>query len=199
MGPQSRFMSLVESWTNILVGIGLQTAANAIFIPLLFVGATMEAKPLFWLVVIMTVLSQVRSYGLRRIFEAIRTRRTPPDFQYIVEEFATERWGQIEGEGFSLAHDDQHCNGELAMAAATYAYIAGLTITDRAEIMAAMRQQASIDAIHPKAVSAFGIWPNVWALSWLKPTHRRRDLVKAGAMLIAEIGRLDRLARRTAQ
>jgi hypothetical protein len=196
MGPQSRFMSLVESWTNILVGIGLQTGANAVFIPILFVGATMQAKPLFWLVVIMTVLSQVRSYGLRRIFETIRTRRTPPDFQYIIEEFATERWRQIDGEGFSLAHDDQHCNGELAMAAATYAYIAGLTIAGRAEIMAAMRQQMTPAAVHSKAVSAFGIWPDGWALSWLKPTHRRRDLVKAGALIIAEIGRIDRLQGR---
>jgi len=182
MGPQSRFMSLVESWTNIIVGIGIQTGANLIFIPLLFVGATMQARPLFGLVAIMTVLSQVRSYGLRRIFEFVRTRRTPPDFQYIVEEIAAERWREIAGEGYTLAHDDQHDDGSLAQAAAAYAYAGAAQ--DRAT------RSADLD-------EALLIWP--WATGGFKPTLPRRDLVKAGAMIVAEIGRLDRLARRTHQ
>lgn len=35
-------------------------------------------------------------------------------------------------------------------------------------------------------------WP--WSLDWWKPTDRRRDLVKAGALIIAEIERMDRAA-----
>lgn len=36
------------------------------------------------------------------------------------------------------------------------------------------------------------LWP--WSLMWWKPTDRRRNLVKAGALILAEIERLDRLA-----
>jgi hypothetical protein len=38
------------------------------------------------------------------------------------------------------------------------------------------------------------IWPRSWSISWLKPTNPRRDLVKAGALILAEIERLDRAA-----
>ena len=34
------------------------------------------------------------------------------------------------------------------------------------------------------------VWP--WAEHWWKPTTRRRNLVKAGALILAEIERLDR-------
>lgn len=37
-------------------------------------------------------------------------------------------------------------------------------------------------------------WPWTWDRSWWKPTNRRRDLVKAGALILAEIERLDRAA-----
>jgi hypothetical protein len=33
-------------------------------------------------------------------------------------------------------------------------------------------------------------WP--WSQDWWKPTNPRRDLVKAGALIAAEIERLDR-------
>lgn len=35
-------------------------------------------------------------------------------------------------------------------------------------------------------------WPFTWWLDWWKPTTYRRDLVKAGALILAEIERLDR-------
>jgi hypothetical protein len=40
-------------------------------------------------------------------------------------------------------------------------------------------------------------WP--WAAEWYKPTDRRRDLVKAASLLLAEIERLDRQTLREDQ
>jgi hypothetical protein len=37
-------------------------------------------------------------------------------------------------------------------------------------------------------------WP--WEASWFKPSTARRDLIKAGALILAEIERLDRAAER---
>lgn len=75
-----------------------------------------------------------------------------------------ERSRQIEAEGWTPEHDDQHKAGELAKAATCYA------------------------SVYPLAAS---YWP--WDLKWWKPSDRRRNLVKAGALIIAEIERLDRL------
>ncbi|AFQ48272.1 hypothetical protein [Burkholderia cepacia] len=37
-------------------------------------------------------------------------------------------------------------------------------------------------------------WPKTWEPSWSKPTTPRRNLVKAGALILAELERLDRVA-----
>lgn len=80
-----------------------------------------------------------------------------------------ERQRQIEAEGWTPEHDDQHEAGELARAGACYAAFAGGT----------------------GPIEEFGFrWP--WSPVWWKPTTRRRDLVKAGALILAEIERLDR-------
>ena len=178
MKAQTRFMSMVESWTNIAVGIGLQTLANAIFIPLLFVGVEMKARPLFWLVVIMTVLSNARSYVLRRVFEFIRTRNTPPDFEDIIAEIAAERLRQIHGEGYTPDFDDEWADGELAQGAAAYAYSASLL--------------GSTPFGKTRAVKSAHLWPFT---SPFKPTRPYRDLIKAAAMIVAELGRLKRLRK----
>lgn len=83
-----------------------------------------------------------------------------------------ERRRQIEGEGWTPEHDDAHANGELAGAAACYC-------------LGSVSHWARSMAIQ-------SLWP--WAQEWWKPTDRRRDLVKAGALIFAEIDRLDRLA-----
>ena len=59
---QSRLMSLVESLVNVLVGYGVGVATQ------------MAVFPLFGL--IFTVVSIVRSYALRRSFEALRVRQS---------------------------------------------------------------------------------------------------------------------------
>jgi hypothetical protein len=82
-----------------------------------------------------------------------------------IEEIVAERKRQIEAEGWTPEHDDAHVDGALAKAATCYA------------------------SVFPLAPS---YWP--WDLQWWKPTSRRRNLIKAGALIVAEIERLDRRA-----
>lgn len=102
----------------------------------------------------------------------------------VVEEIATERRRQTEKEGWSTEHDDlEHSDGELGRAAAAYA-LSGMKI---------YRIQLWLARIMPSVIEA--IWP--WEpYSW-KPKGRRRNLVRAAALIVAEIERLDRAALRT--
>ena len=83
-----------------------------------------------------------------------------------------ERTRQINEEGWTPAHDDQHAKGELATAAYCYVRWGG-------------------------RLFAPAEWP--WSNQWWKPTDRRRDLVKAAALIVAEIERLDRAELRAVQ
>jgi hypothetical protein len=47
-----------------------------------------------------------------------------------------------------------------------------------------------------KRSAVLEIWPSSWGAHWLKDTAPRRDLVKAGALILAEIERLDRAEAR---
>ena len=80
-----------------------------------------------------------------------------------------ERRRQIEAEGWSSNHDRTHTKGELADAAASYA------------VRAHAGQKVNLRAP--------GCWP--WEPGWWKPGKPRRNLVKAGALILAEIDRLD--------
>jgi hypothetical protein len=82
-----------------------------------------------------------------------------------------ERQRQISEEGWTPEHDDAAQAGDLANAAACYAMTDPVMDPDR---------PAPVD------------WP--WSAKWWKPTTPRRDLVKAGALILAEIERLDRAA-----
>lgn len=88
-----------------------------------------------------------------------------------------ERLRQHDMEGWTPEHDDQHTNEELANAAASYA------MSDDKRCM-----EIGEDAREH-------LWP--WDKSWWKPSeNRRRDLVRAGALILAEIERLDRAAEK---
>ncbi len=87
-----------------------------------------------------------------------------------------ERQRQQSVEGWSPQHDDEHEDGEMADAAAAYASASARGGEDREDALA----DPPCD------------WP--WADAWWKPTTPRRDLVKAGALILAEIERLDRKA-----
>lgn len=104
---------------------------------------------------------------------------TPPaPVSQAAADVLAERRRQIEGESWTPEHDDEHANSELALAAAAYAYQSALSVSDRERGLRCP------------------FWPARWSLTWFKTTTRRRDLVKAGALIIAEIERLDRAAER---
>lgn len=86
-----------------------------------------------------------------------------------------ERRRQIEAEGWTPEHDDEHADGQMAQAAGCYALHAGGIGTDWPD----GRQNG-----------AALFWP--WDRDSWKPTTPRRDLVKACALALAEIERLDR-------
>ena len=88
-----------------------------------------------------------------------------------------ERRRQVDQEGWTAEHDDRHDKGQMARAAACYALSASSSPSD-------MHAALIVDAA----------WP--WAPEWWKPSDGdpRRDLVKAAALLLAEIERLDRAA-----
>jgi hypothetical protein len=81
--------------------------------------------------------------------------------------------------GFSFDHDDRHVDGELAMAALAYA---------DAGIMSQIRPDVSVYLSYPPSTG----WP--WQRSEWKPSDEPiENLVRAGALIAAEIDRLLRL------
>ncbi|MBS4051103.1 MAG: hypothetical protein KGZ69_07860 [Methylomonas sp.] len=67
---QSRAMSLVESLSNVLVGYGVAVLAQMAVFPLFGLRATLQEN--LTIGAIFTVVSVLRSYSIRRIFNAIR-------------------------------------------------------------------------------------------------------------------------------
>lgn len=66
---QSRLMSLVESLANVCVGFGLAVLTQRAVLP--WFGIAMSLGENAMLGLIFTVVSLVRSYFLRRVFETI--------------------------------------------------------------------------------------------------------------------------------
>lgn len=92
-----------------------------------------------------------------------RARREPMAIRDVI----AERRRQVEAEGWTAEHDDCHGTGELAEAAACYAFYA--------------RYQPA---------GSPDLWP--WDHQSWKPKNQRSNLVRAGALIVAEIERLDR-------
>jgi hypothetical protein len=98
-----------------------------------------------------------------------------------VRDILAERQRQVEQEGFTPSRDDAgHRARQLSLAA--YSYIGHY----------AARAWAFAQGLHHeyRTESAPFTWP--WDEAWWKPKSPRRDLVRAAALLIAEIERLDR-------
>lgn len=71
---QSRLMSLAESLANVLVGYGVAVVTQMAVFPLFGLAVTVTENLLIGL--IFTAVSIVRSYALRRGFEALRVRQS---------------------------------------------------------------------------------------------------------------------------
>lgn len=93
-----------------------------------------------------------------------------------IASIAAERKRQIEKEGWTAEHDEENSNGEISAAAAAYAL-------------------SAFSAINPSAhsVDPESLW--LWDSRWWKPRTPREDLVRAGALIAAEIDRIDREAK----
>lgn len=87
-----------------------------------------------------------------------------------VEIIHAERQRQVQQEGRTPEHDDEHSRGEMAIAAACYA----LEGTD-----------AWVS--YPDDDPAGSGWP--WGQRWWKPKDKLRNLARAGALIAAEIDR----------
>jgi hypothetical protein len=88
---------------------------------------------------------------------------------------AAERERQISVEGWTFEHDDKHDGGQIVCAAVTYA----------------LENTFNGPAAAGKWFNQFWCWED----SWFKPSPDPiRNLVKAGALIAAEIDRLQRLA-----
>jgi len=99
--------------------------------------------------------------GRRFDFRTVLLRATElPEFSRGAEMITSERARQTTAEGFNAANDDRHVNGELPAVAVAYIK------NDVAEM------------------------PANWDERCFKPTTKVRDLVKAGALIAAEIDRL---------
>jgi hypothetical protein len=99
-----------------------------------------------------------------------------------------ERRQQLTREGYDDRHDDSdNDRGDLARAAACYAIAVGLS--DKARAHVSLSPNDDLAEINLLA----RIWPRGW-LRDLNLKTRRRDLVRAGALIIAEIERFDRAA-----
>jgi hypothetical protein len=102
-----------------------------------------------------------------------------------VDLIRAERERQSSGEGWSAEHDDSHRSGELCDAAISYA-------------RAAAKQARGESHAYLKEMAAAGAVPWPWEDGWWKPdADQVRNLVKAGALIAAEIDRLLRERRET--
>lgn len=90
-----------------------------------------------------------------------------------IELIADERHRQIAKEGFSQQHDEEHDAGELSAAGAAYALNASCVLYP---LNGTPLEDTPI------------MWP--WEPSWWKPKDPLADLVRAGALIAAEIDKL---------
>ncbi len=66
VGGQSMRESMMETWTNIAIGFGINYSANMVVLPL--AGLPVSATGAFQIGVIFTAISVVRSFLIRRFY-----------------------------------------------------------------------------------------------------------------------------------
>jgi hypothetical protein len=102
-----------------------------------------------------------------------------------ITDVSSERIRQITEEGHGAENDDVYTGGELAIAGACYAALAAHNLSP----------QGNVGPI----ISGLPIWWPFKTEAW-RPVDSRQNLVKAAALIIAEIDRVDRdLKKKTEQ
>jgi hypothetical protein len=84
-----------------------------------------------------------------------------------------ERVRQVTDLGYTADHDDVHADGSLSEAAAVFVL------------------NAYGYSTHTFGYGSLNVW-DAWGVAWFKPKSLRRDLVRAAALIIADIERIDR-------
>ncbi|HIB1683633.1 TPA: hypothetical protein ACWV7L_004661 [Salmonella enterica subsp. enterica serovar Muenchen] len=119
--------------------------------------------------------------GAPELADGVHELYAAPQLTLAAADVLAERHRQITAEGWTLAHDDeQNQYGDLVIAASCYARHA----YSRGWVYNPESPERYQDAEIPDD------WP--WDDTWWKPTDPRRDLVKATALLLADIERRDR-------
>jgi hypothetical protein len=161
-----------------------------------------EARANFGTMLERTVAAEDRVRELEGTLLAERARMDAVEGCAAIGDVLAERRRQVEAEGWSPEHDDHHVKGDLAMAAALFATPAPLFSLHLSQ------SEAEVAGYEVGATGALR-WDDPWPFK--RRAHvrhdldafvndgdtrgqggRRRDLVKAGALIIAEIERLDR-------
>jgi hypothetical protein len=97
-------------------------------------------------------------------------RATPPPVKGAASDILAERERQKAAEGWTEAHDNEHGRGDLARNGAAYA----------------VKAYQGWDSPVPA-----DLW--TWDEKWWKPKDARKNLVRAAALILAEIERHDRI------
>lgn len=165
---QSKLMSLVETVLSTVIGFGVALTTQILVFPLFGFNPPISHNLLIG--AIFTVASIARGFLVRRLFEALHIRNPLSAGALAI---IAERRRQVEQEGWTSDHDANHIPGELAVAGGCY------------------------------ALHAFEWNPDVpkkwrWDSLWWKPTDPRRNLVKAGALILAELDKMDAARKRKA-
>ena len=104
----------------------------------------------------------------------------PDDTSKAIIDVMNERDRQWNEEGFTGEHDDAaNADGQLVQAAEAYLAHNNIPENERARVV------------------SWSFWP--WDPAWWKPKDRRKDLVRAAALIVAEIERMDRIEKRAQQ
>ena len=106
-----------------------------------------------------------------------------------IDDIAAERKRQIAVEGYDADHDDEHDAGEIAMAAACYAAPALIFTKDERATATIYGDPWPWDQAYDKRPFVGNMLRDPAKTS---DKVRRDLLVKAGALIVAEIDRLDR-------
>jgi hypothetical protein len=111
-----------------------------------------------------------------RILRAALAMRQPQGETPAARDVLAERRRQVEAEGWTAEGDDKYSEGQMAVAAGYYALASGYP--------------------HERDIGK-GKTPNYWPWNreWWKPRTARANLVRAGALVLAEIERIDRAAK----